>query len=276
MKTYPLSFLLLLQQVSLGGLFALAVTPFHEIERGFYKSTTGVLVIAAILALWGKATLFLKGDLQAGGTGATWEVVIYAFFVVLLLTYLLTLWGDRMWLRARSFSFSLLLGLVALGLSSFSFHHAPFWSVETFLYPVGVVLSALLLGTAMVGMLIGHWYLIDTGQSLEPFLRVFKFFVIVLVTQTTFLLIAPALLYLLGTPPTASGLGRLWQDHLLLLAARFLVSQVGPLVLSYMIWQTLKIPNTMAATGLFYIVLLGVVVGEILARQLLALTALPL
>jgi len=178
-KTYPLSFLLLLQQVSLGGLFALAVTPFHEIERGFYKSTTGVLVIAAILALWGKATLFLKGDLQAGGTGATWEVVIYAFFVVLLLTYLLTLWGDRMWLRARSFSFSLLLGLVALGLSSFSFHHAPFWSVETFLYPVGVVLSALLLGTAMVGMLIGHWYLIDTGQSLEPFLRVFKFFVIV-------------------------------------------------------------------------------------------------
>ena len=276
MKSYPLSFLLLLQQLSLGGLFALAVTPFHEIERGFYKSTTGVLAITAILALWGKANLLFKGDLQLGGTQATWETIIYALFVVLLLTYLLTLWGERTWLRARSFSFSLLLGLVSIGLTSFSFHHAPFWSVETFIYPVSFVLSALLLGTALVGMLIGHWYLIDTGQTLEPFFRVFKLFVIVLLTQTTFLLIAPAILYLLGTPSAVSGLGQLWQDHLLLLVMRVLVSQVGPLVLSYMIWQTLKIPNTMAATGLFYIVLLGVVVGEILARQLLALTALPL
>jgi hypothetical protein len=48
------------------------------------------------------------------------------------------------------------------------------------------------------------------------------------------------------------------------------------LVLSYMIWRTLQIPHTMAATGLFYIALLGVFVGEILGRQILALTSLPL
>jgi hypothetical protein len=42
-----------------------------------------------------------------------------------------------------------------------------------------------------------------------------------------------------------------------------------------MIWRTLVIPNTMAATGLFYIALLGVFVGEILGKQILALTSLP-
>jgi hypothetical protein len=42
-----------------------------------------------------------------------------------------------------------------------------------------------------------------------------------------------------------------------------------------MIWRTLKIPHTMAATGLFYIALLGVFVGEILGRQILTLSGLP-
>ena len=161
-------------------------------------------------------------------------------------------------------------------MASFSFHKAPLWSVETFFYPVAFILSALLLGASTVGMLIGHWYLIDTGQSLEPIFRTFKFFVIVLVVQAVFSLVAPTALYLLGSHETVAGLDRLWRDHLFLLSSRFLASQVGPLILSYLIWETLKIPNTMAATGLFYIALLGVFVGEILGRQLLVLTSLPL
>ena len=275
MKAYPLSFVLFLQQVSVGGLFALAVTPFHEIERGFYKSTAGVLVVAALLGLWGKLALFRNTSSSVDGVAATVELFIYIFYVISLFLYFLSLWREYQWFRARSFSSSLFLGLAGLGAASFSFHLATFWSFETLLYPVSFLLSALLLGAATVGMLIGHWYLIDAGQSIEPFRRVFKFFVVVLIVQTLFLLISPLLFYVSGDAHTVSGIERLWRDHLMLLTARFLVSQVGPLALSYMIWQTLKIPNTMAATGLFYVTLLGVVVGEILGRQLLALTSLP-
>jgi hypothetical protein len=124
-------------------------------------------------------------------------------------------------------------------------------------------------------MLIGHWYLIDTGQSIDPFVRMFRFFVASLIIQTIFLLILPLLLYLFGSAKTVLGLKRLWEEHLFILLARLLVAQVAPLVLSFMIWRTLKIPHTMAATGLFYIALLGVFVGEILGRQILALTSLP-
>jgi hypothetical protein len=56
---------------------------------------------------------------------------------------------------------------------------------------------------------------------------------------------------------------------------RILAGQIAPLILAWMIWRTLLIPHTMAATGLFYIALLGVFVGEILGRQILALTSLP-
>ncbi|NIO07183.1 MAG: hypothetical protein GTO40_03980 [Deltaproteobacteria bacterium] len=276
MKAYPQSFILLLQQIAVGGLFALAATPFHEIERGFYRSTAGVLVVAALLALWGKFALLRNGSNAGWELGEWSDLILYAFFVLFLLVYFFTLWREYIWIRARAFTAALFLGLAALSSASFEFHKAGVLSVEVLLYPVSFLLSALLLGAATVGMLLGHWYLIDAGQSIEPFRRIFKFFVTVLIVQTVFLLILPLLLYVSGDPGTASGVELLWRNHLMLAVSRLLISQVGPLALSYMIWQTLKIPNTMAATGLFYITLLGVVVGEILGRQLLALTSLPL
>jgi len=127
-----------------------------------------------------------------------------------------------------------------------------------------------------VGMLIGHWYLIDTGQTLDPFVRVFKFFVISLAVQSGFSLVAFLSLHFLGTGQSVVEIERLWTDHSTLLITRIVIGYLGPLVLSWMIWRTLLIPHTMAATGLFYIALLGVFVGEILSRQILALTSLPL
>ena len=43
-----------------------------------------------------------------------------------------------------------------------------------------------------------------------------------------------------------------------------------------MIWRTLQIPQTMAATGLFYIAVLAAIVGEFMGRFLLFRSALPL
>jgi hypothetical protein len=275
MQAFPDSFLLLFFQVALGGLFAIAATPFHELERGFYKSTAGVLFVLGLLGLLGKADLYRKSLSPEIALGTAAEILLYFLFILFFALYLYSLWGDRLAFRARTFSSSLLIGLAALSLSSRSFYQAPFWSFETILYPLSFFLSALLLGGVTVGMLIGHWYLIDTGQSIDPFIRIFRFFFVSLIAQTLFLLVSPILLYLLGDPKTVISLQKLWENHSILLVSRLLVAQVGALILSFMIWRTLKIPHTMAATGLFYIALLGVFVGEILGREILALTSLP-
>ena len=273
MEAFPASFLLLFLEVAVGGLFALAATPFHELSRGFYKSTAGVLFVVGLLGLLGKADLYRKAG--AAGMGATIEVLLYAAFIVCFGLYLYSLWGERVALRARLFTFSLFTGLAALAAGAREFHHAPFPSVETLIYPASFVFSALLLGGVTVGMLIGHWYLIDTGQTIEPFVRIFKFFFFALMAQTLFFMVLPPLLYFFGTPESVGRLTEMWHNHQALLAARVLTTQVGSLVLSFMIWRTLKIPHTMAATGLFYIAMLGVFVGEILGRQILALTSVP-
>jgi hypothetical protein len=275
MRGFSSSFLIFFYQIALGGLFALAGTPFHEIERGFYKSTAGVLYVIALLGLWGKSALYL----QSFAGGMTWGIALEVFFHVAFLLafscYMISLWSERQVFRARSFAASVLTGLAGLVFSAHGFYEAPLLSIETVVYPTTFFLSSLLLGSVTVGMLIGHWYLIDTGQSLEPFVRIFRFFVIALIVQGAFFLVAPLALYLLGAPSSVAALQQLWARHSTLVVTRVIVGQGAPLILSWMIWRTLLIPHTMAATGLFYIALLGVFVGEILGRQILALTALP-
>ena len=118
--------------------------------------------------------------------------------------------------------------------------------------------------------------LIDTGQTLDPFVRIYKFFVISLAVQSGFLLVVIFVAALSRHTTTLLwNLKNLWTHHSNLLITRIMIGYLGPLVLSWMIWRTLLIPHTMAATGLFYIALLGVFVGEILSRQILALTSLP-
>lgn len=275
MRSFSASFLLFFYQLALGGLFALSATPFHELDRAFYKSTASVLFAIAVLSFWGMSSQYwqsISNGIDVGGLGG---IFFHSLFMIFLAGYVVSLWGENQRLRARSFAACLLCGLAGLILSGRAFYDAPVWSFETFVYPVGLFLSALLLGTVTVGMLIGHWYLIDTGQSLEPFIRLYKFFVAALVAQTVFLLTSLALLYLSGNPGTVAGLKLLWKEYLTLFMMRLLIGQLTPLSLSWMIWRTLLIPHTMAATGLFYMALLGVFVGEILGKQILALTGLP-
>ena len=275
MRGFSSSFLIFFYQIGLGGLFALAGTPFHEIERGFYKSTAGVLYVIALIGLWGKSALYAQSLTSGLSWGIGLEISFHIAFIISFSCYMVSLWSERQVFRARSFATSVLTGLAGLVFSIHSFYDGPLVSFEFVIYPVSFFLSALLLGSVTVGMLIGHWYLIDTGQSLEPFIRIFRFFVKALIAQCGFFLIAPLFLYLLGTPQSVAALEQLWQRHSTLLITRWIVGDGAPAILSWMIWRTLLIPHTMAATGLFYIALLGVFVGEILGRQILALVSLP-
>lgn len=275
MQGFSNSFLVFLYQIAFGGLVALAGTPFHEIERAFYKSTAGVLYVIALLQLWGESSLFMRGILQGSAWGNRLEIIFHVIFALAFSCYMVSLWTELPVFRARSFAVSILTGLVGLMLSAQRFYDAPFFSLETLVYPSMFLVSALLLGSVTVGMLIGHWYLIDTGQSLDPFIRIYKFFVFSLIAQCVLFALFPVLLHFLGVSSTVKSMEQLWRQHSTLLVTRVIVGQCAPLVLSWMIWRTLLIPHTMAATGLFYIALLGVFVGEILGRQIIALTALP-
>jgi hypothetical protein len=266
-------FLLVFGQLAVGGIAALAVPPFAVLERGFYKSSASVFLASAALYLGGRVALVARAGPVT--SGAALELVLWTAFTAATGCYLFSLWHDARGLRARSYAFALLLGIVALSASGSAYRVGPLFSPAALLYPLAFLTGALVLGAVATGMLLGHWYLIDLGLSIEPMRRLFRYFVGTLVVHLavlTFTVIVMAV----GPEAATTAVGSLWREHGALLAARFVLGPLAALALGLMIHRTLQIPQTMAATGLFYIAILFVLVGEILGRLILFRTSLPL
>jgi hypothetical protein len=277
MDVFARCFLLVFAQLYVGGLLAISVPPFHDIERGFYKSTASVYVGSGLLAFAGRCALLIWPPAGAEGSAtASIELTLWLVSLTASVVYLHSLWGDEFRRRARAYAIAWMSGVAALAVGAQLFRRAPLLSLETLLYPINFVMPALVLGAVTTGMLLGHWYLIDRDLSLDPFRKVFRFFVGTLVVQGMLLLFSGGLLLLAGTGATATQVNQLLTLHSSLLAVRLLLSPVASAGLAWMIWKTLQIPQTMAATGLFYIAILSVLVGELLGRFILFRTSLPL
>jgi hypothetical protein len=276
MTEFAHAFLLVFGQLAFGGILALSIPGFHEIERGFFKSTACVYLGCGLAILLGKGylVLFVRPETLWSVRGL--EIGMWVMFCASCGLYVYTLWGDPFVLRARAYLFTLLFGIVALSVSASTYRHTSWISLETVLYPLSFLTSSIMLGAVATGMSLGHWYLIELDLPLEPFKRVFKFYAGALIAHLGVLSVGTGLLLLVGREPTLAGLNRLWHDHQALLWLRMGLGPLASLPLAYMIWRTLQIPQTMAATGLFYIAILAAVVGEFLGRFILFRTVLPL
>ncbi len=270
------SFLLIFAQLSLGGLFGLSIPGFHEIERGFFKSTGCVYLGCGWTFFLGKTYLVLSFQPETLWGVRGWEIGLWSVFCCGFSVYVFSLWGEALVLRARAYLSTLVLGLVALVVSASAYCSAPFVSIETLVYPLSLLLSALMLGAVSTGMSLGHWYLIELDLSLDPFKRTFHFYAGTLVIYLGVLLVAIGLLLLLGQQTSVDRLANLWTNHQTLLWMRMGLGPLASLPIAYMIWRTLQIPQTMAATGLFYVAILAAIVGEFLGRFILFRTTLPL
>ena len=273
MSDFSDCFLLVFGQLAVGGLAALAVPPFAVLQRGFYKSSACVFLGCALLFIVGRATLAVRaGDLMSGRAV---ELALWTTFAAAFAAYLASLWGEEPRLRARTYPAALFFGVAALCASALAHRLGTVGSAAALLYPLSFLTGALALGAVATGMLLGHWYLIDLGLSIEPLRRLFRYFVIVLLVHLAVLAMTLVTMAL-GSGPGPAAVATLWREHALLLALRIVLGPLTALGLGYLIHRTLRTPQTMAATGLFYIAILAVMVGELLGRLILFRTSLPL
>jgi hypothetical protein len=274
MDLFPRTFLLVFFQLCVGGFFSLSIPPFHEVDRGYYKSSAAIYLLFGVLAVVGRLALWTGKPAPPGAVEIV-EVALWIVVVIAATVYLWTLWSEPIVLRARLFAATLLFGMLGLIVSAVSY--APSGSaVSVLVYPLSFLVSALLLGGASAGMLLGHWYLIDRDLSLDPLNRILRFYVGCLVVQSLVFAIGSLLLWIGGGAEGRAAFDLLAGDHPLLLLSRIAVSPAGAAVLAWMIHRTLQIPQTMAATGLFYIAILAVMVGEFMGRYILFRTGIPL
>lgn len=134
--------------------------------------------------------------------------------------------------------------------------------------------GAALLGSVTLAMLLGHWYLVVRGMPIDPLSRLTT--AVLAAAIVRILLVAVTLLVL-----SREGLERdsaLW--HLAVRDGIFFWMRVGwgligPVALYPMIRGTVRLRSTMAATGILYVAVVAVFIGEILAAILSASSQLP-
>ena len=278
MTRFAACFILVFGELAWGGLFALAIPPFFNVERGFYKSSASVYLAASLTTAIGLGLLALRGGASTGpGAVSLWiAAALWTLASIVIAVYLYTLWTERGLLRSRAYALGLGLGLIALIANVTLLMPPGFGAVAAMAYALTAITSALVLGLVSGAMLFGHWYLIDLDMPVD-YLRTFvRLLGIVLVADLIALGLAIGLPAMLGNANSAAAVHELFASHLGLLAVRLILGPGATIVLVWMCWQTLKIPQTMAATGLLYIAVMSVLVGEMLGRFILFRTAIPL
>ena len=158
-----------------------------------------------------------------------------------------------------------LLGLAYIAAPIHAWHAATgatwIWSAA------GALSSVALLGSVNLAMLLGHWYLVVRGMSIDPLKRLTHATLASTLARTIVVVAALLVPGVWATIAIRQGIF-FWM--------RVGWGLAGPLALYPMVWGTVKIRSTMAATGILYVDVVAVVIGEVLGGWLSALVHLPL
>jgi len=136
--------------------------------------------------------------------------------------------------------------------------------------------SAALLGGTCTAMILGHWYLVIPSMKVSYLQSMVKLHIVSLVLRVA--VVAAAIIVAVMT--WQPGLGPSFRHYVQSLDGiffwmRVLFGLAGPSVLAYLTWETAKIQSTQSATGILYVDLFTVVVGELLAKAVLLATRVP-
>jgi len=225
---------------------AMAVTTHKQVDSGFFRNHLYVLLGLATAACAAASLFDRRCAWLAGFTAA----VAYV--------------GAIAWLYQAKKLGKACLGIVGvLSLTLDMVVHSSESATSKpglFVHVIDAATSSAVLGTTMVAMLLGHWYLNAPQMDLAPLRR------LLMLAQVS---VACRVAVCVAAPMTTTTFT--WPDEQVfwwLLTLRYVLGLAAVPVLLWMAWQTLKIPNTQSATGILYIAVFAVLTGELASRLL--------
>lgn len=246
------------QELAVGSLFCLGHLHVPSIRRSFFQTCIATLAGLLGVGIWLSPT-----------------PAAVSLFVVLLL-YGGSFWiADRRW-PARMRWLSLAVGAAGMLIPSLLPAGESSGVAEIAARIAGALTSALLLGSALIGMMLGHHYLRDPKLPPALIRRLAMLFLLSTVIRGVLLAVNLGALHLFGGADAAARIGLLSTSYLAEFLGRVGIGILGSFILACVIWDTLRIPNVQAATGFFYMAILTTAIGEFLGRFLQHSTRIPL
>jgi hypothetical protein len=241
-----------LLRLTFGLAIGMGVLPSKQVTSGFFRNhlyvTLGLSTLAALVL----------AKIGSDGTALAVAAAVLSFF------------GAASWLYEAHLPGKVMIWLVVLlGYAAAVVAAADAHPIGTRIdREIAIATSGLVLGLVFTAMLLGHWYLNAPGMSLTPLRR---------------LLFAAAMATFLQAIVSAIGAAAAWRAQtelssawVLFIALRWSFGIVFVLALLWMSWRTLEIPNTQSATGILYVAVIGVFVGELAAALLSSESMFPL
>lgn len=269
----PHAILLILAEFSVGSLIVLLIADARGmVPASYVKLSSGVITSAAVLML---LSAFNTGDADLGGyrlaDGLVGPIrgVAVAFFAISVVYTLLAIVEQRT-LSLRVGTVGAIVGVVGVGMLAYQVS-PPTWSFAGVL--LSLLVGMLALGFVSQAMILGHWYLISPKLPGQPLVELTLVLSIVIVVQAALLMVNAAVPVREVPESTALLAGSLASNPAFWL--RVGVGLLFPLALSFMAWRSSVEHSMMSATGLLYIAVGAVFVGEVLARGLLFVTGAP-
>lgn len=241
-----------------------AVMPRAQVTAGFFRIQMLIALGLSVLAI---LTVGRLVDLSGEPLAEQWLLAARAIiggmaFVAYVGSVVWTL--DRRPAGAACVFAILIASVVSLILSRGGF----VWLAT----PAGAFLflsnlaTAAVLGGAITGMLLGHWYLTAPTMSIEPLKRLSFLFGVAVTVRLAVSVVG----WGLGGQSLHDGTHWTW------FAMRWLAGILGPLVISIMALRILRYRNTQAATGVLFAGVILTFIGEMSAALLYSELHVPL
>jgi hypothetical protein len=179
-------------------------------------------------------------------------------------------------------AFALLIGATATGLVSVAADSLAFnrlmalggW--ENWMLLLNHLAATALLGSVMLTMVFGHWYLVIPKLSIEPLMRLTKVLMAAIAIRIGTIGASFMVLQMKQAIPLGAVFRELGVQQGIFFWPRVIFGVLVPIVLTAMIWSTVKIRHTQAATGLLYLAVVALLFGEFFSKFLLFAVSIPL
>ena len=290
---------LVLLQLAVGVAFFTLLTPSKDLSGGFFALHGGLIAVCLSLA-WlvsGNGGFLLRrwtglvaapagGEAGHGGASGGFEALVtpalllgVALGAAVVAALVARVAVPRALLPSKKFFLflSVFLSLVLLlsrtGVEPFTSRPA----LGAGWLAAGLVLGALLFGGVIWAMNLGHWYLVSKSLPFGLLVRATEVFALLALARTVLALVALGWLARTSRGPAGDALADLvdpMRDGFFF-GSRILWGLVAPLVLAPFVVKTARMRSNQAATGLLYVGVVFVLVGELLAAYLTLRSGLP-
>ncbi len=257
-----------------GILVALLMAPFKDLGRFFFGLNAGIAFcgLSLVAPLRGIAGTGAPGPMPGGSLIDRLGRVAPLAALALVAAYLVALYLPRRRERRALLAAGAIIALISTALDGWSAAAGgPAWA-----FAASALSAAILLGFVIVALNVGHWYLVRTRLATGPLVRFATALAIAVAARALVLVVALAA----QSAHSALGPGGYFQELAVTRGfffwQRIFFGILGPAAFSWMIYQTARIRSTQSATGILYIAIIFVVIGEFLARYLTVAGAGPL